>query len=640
MSVFTHCIRLRVFSCLLVCIFLLPATPVLSRTLYVSIQQGNDANTGLSEDQAWASIGHAAARIQPGDTVSIGPGVYFEHIELKTAGTAEKPIVFKADRVEKNRVMITGADPAIRQGQCRWTLDDARRKLYSTPYAGEYPARVLYSGTDLYPYASLDQLKAFSCGENLPGPLHGFYFDEQAKRLYVRLHASGRYGSTDPAQQIMAVAPPTGAGTNGTYVRYPHEYNFGILTGINTSAHVILEGLSFETPGVAGVYTQSSDVVVRNCWFTGCRTGVAGVSMRGQPRVPAERVEVAYCDFTMFPAFEDALESAAAMDAEQPYARFYWWQRKSSGHGVAKGPMDYETGFASRIGIDWSIHHNRIHSCFEGLSADATTLSVGLRIHDNVFDGMVDNGIEFEDHARDLHVYRNVFVNNFSPLSWQPLKAMPWPGPIYVHQNLFYETPQVRQDWDHGQVTRTVFKIGCSAKQWRDKAYAPKLQEVNQEDITVPAPGLLIYNNTVWLPQRTNLFAVIGGMKAHLHNVLLANNVILIDSILGKGEPDGQPRSNGGPRSYMYRNNLLVMSGDATTQAALSDAQMVGSTVSESQLLLREPQHGDFTPLPGSPVFQSVLTVPGAVKQYPMIGAIGETEPNWFKQPVGPQVAK
>ena len=42
-----------------------------------------------------------------------------------------------------------------------------------------YPSRVLYSGTDLFPYDSLEHLRTFVAQGTTPGPRHGFFYDAE-----------------------------------------------------------------------------------------------------------------------------------------------------------------------------------------------------------------------------------------------------------------------------------------------------------------------------------------------------------------------------------------------------------------------------------------------------------------------------
>jgi len=60
---------------------------------FISIQNGNDANTGLSVAQAKATItGMIATPVAAGDTIYIGPGTYRENPSLATAGGAGNEI--------------------------------------------------------------------------------------------------------------------------------------------------------------------------------------------------------------------------------------------------------------------------------------------------------------------------------------------------------------------------------------------------------------------------------------------------------------------------------------------------------------------------------------------------------------------
>ncbi len=55
-----------------------PEQPGPPKTVYVRADAGDDANDGLSPEQAVSSISLALARARSGDTVIVGPGLYFE----------------------------------------------------------------------------------------------------------------------------------------------------------------------------------------------------------------------------------------------------------------------------------------------------------------------------------------------------------------------------------------------------------------------------------------------------------------------------------------------------------------------------------------------------------------------------------
>src|SRR5581483_7539163 len=57
---------------------------------------GDDGASGTSLAAAWATLGHAANAVGPGDTVHVADGSY-EGFYLTTSGTASAPIVFQAE---------------------------------------------------------------------------------------------------------------------------------------------------------------------------------------------------------------------------------------------------------------------------------------------------------------------------------------------------------------------------------------------------------------------------------------------------------------------------------------------------------------------------------------------------------------
>ena len=68
-------------------------------TSYYVAKSGNDSNTGLSKQQAWLTIGHAAQVVQAGSTVYVGAGVYHESVNFGNSGTASAPIIFNGQGV-------------------------------------------------------------------------------------------------------------------------------------------------------------------------------------------------------------------------------------------------------------------------------------------------------------------------------------------------------------------------------------------------------------------------------------------------------------------------------------------------------------------------------------------------------------
>ncbi len=470
-------------------------------------------------------------RLQPGDTLIVKPGVYCERPVLRRGGTPEAPITIRADKVEQGRVVVSAAFPEIRTGKLKWQLEDKSLQLYSVPFQYN-PARILYSGTDLMPYPDLDCLKKFTLRKEYPGPQHGFYYSPQEHKLYVRLHPDGRYGSTDPNRHTMAVGATNAPGFNGHHISKTQHANLHI--DLSGQAYVTIDGLTFETPGAAGVLTSAGNVTVKNCFFNGCRFGVYGRK--------AEKVIIENCFYHQFPAFddmEDVIRRFKSTKVAEIYP-IYWWHRKGKGND-SKVMKNYETGIAGGVGLDWIIRRNIIRNAFEGLSCWGNSNSINLQVYGNVFDKLVDNALETENHARNMSIHHNLFKDVFEPISWQPLDGLPWPGPIFVYRNIFYNTRETQElwPWQPG-----CFKIGVSGRNWQKKAMggAPLSQLKNlisKRFVMVPYPGFLVFNNTIYTPHAYLLTIpqpMTGKAARELVNFKFFNNVIVAKGMFKKPE--------------------------------------------------------------------------------------------------------
>ena len=164
-----------------VCIFLFSVSALLcADTLYVDCRAEGEGDGSAAHP--FRTIQAAADVVKLGDTVVIAPGIYFETVRLRRFGTEKKPVTFRADRIQKNRVVISGADPAIRRGEKRWKLFSAKHQIYEIPHP-EAPARILCGGVDLFPYQNMNALSRFEAKPGIPGPRHGFYYQKQSGRL-------------------------------------------------------------------------------------------------------------------------------------------------------------------------------------------------------------------------------------------------------------------------------------------------------------------------------------------------------------------------------------------------------------------------------------------------------------------------
>ncbi len=77
---------------------------------------GDDMADGATRSAAFATIGKGVDVLQPGDTLTILPGEYFESVNPKVAGTADAPITIRAERpgtvLMRGDVDVSGFEPA------------------------------------------------------------------------------------------------------------------------------------------------------------------------------------------------------------------------------------------------------------------------------------------------------------------------------------------------------------------------------------------------------------------------------------------------------------------------------------------------------------------------------------------------
>ncbi len=500
---------------------------VSAASYYVNAATGNNSNDGLSKEKPFAGIGHAAGLVKPGDVVNVAPGVYFEQPQLMRYGTKGKPIIFRAEDCAPDQTVVTAADPDFRNGKRSWKLENPDLQLYSIDFTRN-PARILYSGYDLFPYSSLDGLKTFTLKNNYPGIESGFFFDASAKRLYVRLRADGKYGSSDPGKHQLAVAPPNAGGYNGHHLHKPEHSIFYLPK--NGDCNIILDGFTLETPGAAGVLTYADGLVVRNVTFKGCRFGVGGVARKEHN---PSGIFVENCLYYSRNIFTEMRET---IDKHPDRTDFYWWQRKGVNSDSAF-MKNYETSIAFGNGTDWHIRNNQFFDVFEGMSCWGLNSSHGAQIYGNDFRRIVDNAIETENHNKNMRIYFNYFEDIFEPLSHQPLGGLPFPGPVFIYRNIVNRTPGAEKIWPHKIHHPGVFKIGAQKQNWEKKhmgGTSPDRQDsrISKRFFFVDYPGFLAFNNTIESPGSNILSTpqpVIGENAREHVNFRFFNNIFICD---------------------------------------------------------------------------------------------------------------
>ncbi len=553
---------------LLTCAIGIFAVSLHAATWHTDAANGRDTNTGQTRATAFATLQRAIDAAQPGDTVIAYPGIYYEHITIRRGGTPDAPIRIMADRVERDRVIITGARRDIREKRITWELVDRELGLYRIPL--DYrPTRVLANRADLLAYPTLADLRALRfLADDYLGHKHGFAYDPGSgkKHLYVRLRSDGRYGPADPNNATIAVSPPTGAGRFGTYPNRNDNYNLSLP--FSGPAHIIIDGFTFETPGIAGIHTNASDLIIRNNWFYGCRIGIIAPrtddpGRRGNPG--ADRVTIENNYFTQFPAFTD-IEDITPAEAADQRSRSEWWHRVI--HWQRKGtrphpnqtvgyPYGYEVGAIRGAGDAWEIRYNHFYDMFEALSGGGIGQSTNTNIHHNRFERICDNAIETEHRARNLSIHHNLVIDTFEPFSWQPQgSSSAPPGPIFIYDNIIIQTPRTQALITAN--TGAVFKLGIKA----DDPHWKKSPD------GAPAPGgFWAAHNTVFTPSG-RLLTLLNPPQRPLRDFYFINNIFVAHTLA--------PRA--GESGIAYDANAACFQGAFSSVLAVTDVPALAAT--------------------------------------------------------------
>ncbi len=130
---------------------------------FVDPVKGDDSNAG-SEAKPWKTLGHAVQQLQPGDTLYLRRGTYYEHATVTQSGTSEKPITIRS---YPNELAI---------------LDGGLREFFENPGKAWEPCpdgvEGEYRSTQAYPDLGAGD-KGFNahayCGDSMV-PLQGYRF--------------------------------------------------------------------------------------------------------------------------------------------------------------------------------------------------------------------------------------------------------------------------------------------------------------------------------------------------------------------------------------------------------------------------------------------------------------------------------
>lgn len=513
----------------------------------IVVSQGSDGDYG--------TIQAAVDAAQPGDTIVVKKGIYYEDVTITKGGTEDKPITLRAESNGFRDVVITAADQDIREHKKTWTVvEGTDNEVWWVEYDRDVGSLGCNDLFMLYTQ-SLDQLITQSVnGTSFIGfPELGYYWDHLTNRLYIRL--SPEYVSENGAEEgkplvstnpndagnIVMVGgecfdvsdvenPDQGSGSGGQMqgVNFKTD-SYNIAVWIDGDAWVNIEGFTLEAGGTCGIYARGDHTTIRNCWFRDTRIGVKGGGSylreldwdkdpTGQTLFATSNVLVEYCDFSQYPFYTDTGRLLTNKDPNET-AKDHHWAAKNK---CVK--FDYETvGFISGAGYNWEICYNYTYETFEPLSqrwkaigyferpndpnypdGQAWIDGSGHKVHHNRFERSIDNVIEFENRASDIEFYNNECIDVLQAVSFQPGEsAYPFPYNLYIYNNLFYNTPEHEAVWGASR----PFKLGAKKELfdsawmisegfWRENGTGT----IINRHWFVDDKGIWIYNNTIVNP--------------------------------------------------------------------------------------------------------------------------------------------
>ena len=248
----------------------------------------SDENPG-SAVQPLKTIRTAAARVKPGDTVSIHTGVYRESVVVEASGTAAAPIRFEA--APAACVVVSGADVLS-----AWRREQGDESIFSTEWphryigwnqTGTHPSDDYHAMIGRCEQVFINQYPLLHVLERRQLSRGTFYADLAEKRLYVWDRAN-RDVTTDrclvEASVRSVLWEAQGAHVHLRGIRFRYAANRAQQGSVALAGrHNVVEDCVFERTNSIGAVFRGEDIVVRRCTFQD--NGQMGFSAGGAHRL-------------------------------------------------------------------------------------------------------------------------------------------------------------------------------------------------------------------------------------------------------------------------------------------------------------------------------------------------------------------
>lgn len=415
---------------------------------------------------------------EPGDVITIAPGVYYESVSVTASGKPGAPIVICAE--EGGTATISGGTSP----DFKLEFAHVEGDLYKAPVP--WTVRwVMADRRNLNAYEDLAGLKAFrTTGHDSKrpedGPPEGFAWEDGV--LYVRL-----LGGNEPNEakveihrQYAGLDDPLPV-SQFWHPRTARQRDTGANVYIKGS-HVILAGLRLHLAPEAGVRVSGDHVTIRDCYIDGAHRGiVAGESAH---------LTVEHCEFSGYPTYQ--------------WVRWgqYAEPRKKTWEVVYNSNLC--NTFIHHKGRAVKVRHNLIYECFDGMwPRDMGTLDPeqASEYAYNVIMSCGDDAIEFDTKTPiNLRVHHNFIMDALVLLALSPVQG----GGLTIDHNIVYVSPE------YGLRTCTLFKFSCPGGFRRPHK---------------PTQGCVIAHNTL-VNSKTYLYWT--GEDHLFENNVVENNIIRV----------------------------------------------------------------------------------------------------------------
>lgn len=380
---------------------------------FVDPLRGDDGQDG-SLEQPWKTIGRATRSLEAGDTVFLRAGIYYEHIRLSAAGTADAPITvcsypgelaivdgglreFNLDPENSWEPVFDGAPDEFRSVRSfpEYLGPEARREVRVLGHFAD-------SMVPLHGYRNLIDFRSDNEYWNIGNKMNtargvyvgpGVWYSPESQRIHVRLshirakaYGEDRYrGENDARRLPLVIARP------GTPLR------------IERSKHLRLQNIVVRGAGGTTISIQNCDDVTLD-----------GVTVYGGS--PAVKVE----GTSRLQIYRSAVRGLSAP-----------WSSRASHKYRGNSPYLLVCGQGNR---DFTFAHNEFTDNHDGLTIGTV---IGMDFHHNLVENFDDDAIYLNalSTGGDIRIYQNLVKRALSTFAFSG-DAKPGRG-VYIYRNIF-----------------------------------------------------------------------------------------------------------------------------------------------------------------------------------------------------------